>query len=78
MIEVKFLQRSPFSSPGRAIIKTMTMTSGELDFDNLFRQYPGGAESEEIEEIPFLEVSFLMWIIFVILMPILLSNLLVS
>ena len=57
----------------------MTMTTGELDFDTLFRQFPGGAgEDEEVEEVPFIEVSFLLWIIFIIMMPILLSNLLVS
>ena len=57
----------------------MTMTTGEFDFDSIFRQFPGGAEDGDItEEIPFPEVSFLLWIIFLIMMPILLTNLLVS
>ena len=57
----------------------MTMTTGEFDFDSIFRQFPGGAEDgDTIEEIPFPEVSFLLWIIFLIMMPILLTNLLVS
>jgi len=57
----------------------MTMTTGELDFDTLFRQFPGGAgEDEDVDEIPFLEASIFLWIFFVIMMPILLSNLLVS
>jgi len=57
----------------------MTMTTGELDYDSIFRQFPGGAgEGEVVEEIPFLPISVLLWIIFIILMPILLTNLLVS
>ena len=57
----------------------MTMTTGEFEYDSVFRQFPGGAEDGDItREIPFPEVSFLIWIIFLILMPILLTNLLVS
>ena len=57
----------------------MTMTTGELDFNSIFRQFPGGAEDgDATEEIPFPEVSFILWIIFLIMMPILLTNLLVS
>ena len=54
----------------------MTMTTGELDFDSLFRLRPDGT-SENVVEIPFFEVSILLWIFFLIMMPILLSNLLV-
>ena len=57
----------------------MTMTTGEFEFDSIFRQFPGGAEPESVmEEIPFPRVSFVIWIIFLVLMPILLTNLLVS
>lgn len=57
----------------------MTMTTGEFEYDAIFRQFPGGAEAEAItDEIPFPPVSFLLWIIFLVLMPILLTNLLVS
>ena len=55
----------------------MTMTTGELDFDSLFRLNPNGAP-ENMVEIPFFEVSIILWILFLIMMPILLSNLLVS
>ena len=51
------------------------MTTGELDFDSIFRQDPTG-ESDSAEEIPFPSVSYVLWIIFVI-MPILLTNMLV-
>lgn len=73
------LQRASFATPGRAIIKTMTMTTGEFEYDAIFRQFPGGDDSGNVtEEVPFLPVSFLLWIIFLVLMPILLTNLLVS
>jgi len=50
----------------------MAMTTGELDFDDLYHQREGE------DEIAFPPLSFLFWIIFLIPMPILLSNLLVS
>ena len=55
----------------------MTMTTGELDYDSLFRLYPDGT-ADSIVEIPFFEISIILWILFLIMMPILLSNLLVS
>jgi len=66
------LQRTPFSHPGRALVKVMAMTTGELDFDDLYHQQEGE------DEIAFPPVSFLLWIVFLVLMPVLLSNLLVS
>ena len=47
----------------------MTMTTGELDYDKIFHQ------QEDREEIALPPVSFILWMI---LMPILLSNLMVS
>ena len=57
-------------------MKVMAMTIGELDFDNLFPLNPKGT-NEKAVEIPFFEVSITLWILFLIMMPILLSNLLV-
>ena len=54
----------------------MTMTTGEFDFDSIFRQDPTG-EKDGAEEIPFPTISYILWIVFVILMPILLTNMLV-
>jgi hypothetical protein len=54
----------------------MTMTTGEFDFDSIFRQDPVG-ESDDAEEIPFPQISYILWIVFVILMPVLLTNMLV-
>ena len=54
----------------------MTMATGEFDFDSIFRQDPTGG-SDDAEEIPFPPVSYILWIVFIIIMPILLTNMLV-
>ena len=48
------------------------MTTGELDYDEIFHQQEGE------EELAFLPVSFILWIVFLVLIPVLLNNLLVS
>lgn len=56
----------------------MVMTTGDFEYDAIFRQRTGGTgPGEMIEEIPFPPVSFILWVIFLALMPILLTNLLV-
>ena len=71
--------RSPFADPARSMLKVMTMVTGELEFDAIFKQTPGGVltAGDAPGQVPFPEVSYMLWIIFLILMPILLSNLLV-
>ena len=54
----------------------MTMATGEFEFDSIFRQAPAGGR-DNAEEIPFPPVSYILWIVFVIIMPILLTNMLV-
>ena len=61
-----------FDSPARSLFKTMTMTTGELDFDSLFRQ-----DGEHDEDVAYLPASVILWVFFIVLMPILLTNLLV-
>jgi transient receptor potential cation channel subfamily A protein 1 len=68
-------RRTPFSTPARSLLKTITMTTGEFEFDTIFRQSP---EVNTEEEIPYPPISYLLWIAFIILMPILLTNLLVG
>lgn len=77
IIILLMMQRSPFATPGRTILKVMTMTTGEFEYDAIFRQFPDGT-TDTIEEIPFPPVSYVLWILFLILMPILLTNLLVN
>ena len=73
------LQASPFASPALTIVKTMVMGVGEMDFETIFRLTSGGVTPPEIppESIPYPWVSYLLWVLFLILMPILLMNLLV-
>ena len=50
----------------------MTMTTGELDYNEMFHQQEGE------EEIAFPSLSFILWIIFLVMIPVLLNNMLVS
>ena len=53
------------------------MTTGEFGFDEIFRQSPDG-DSDVESEIPYPAVSSVLWVIFIVVMPILLTNMLVS
>ncbi len=72
-------QRASFSTPLRALFKTATMTIGEFEYDSLFRQDPGGLQVGDIQqdEIQFEALARVLWLIFLIFMPIILINLLV-
>ena len=54
----------------------MTMTTGEFDFDAIFRQNPSGG-SDDADEIPFPVVAVILWVVFILMMPIILTNMLV-
>ena len=54
----------------------MSMTAGDFDFDSIFRLDPTGG-SDDAKEIPFPPISYMLWIVFVLIMPILLTNMLV-
>ena len=53
-------------------MKTLTMTTGEFDFDVTFRQ-----DNNQGRDIQYPFASNVLWILFIIMMPILLTNLLV-
>ena len=73
------VQRSPFSTPARALLSIVAYTAGEFSYDGLFRLTLGGTEEDnDVEEIPFPPVSYILFIVFVVMMSILLSNLLVG
>ena len=59
--------RDPFRNPAQSMLKTMVMTTGEFEFDTIFFA----------TQLDFVTVSYIIWIVFVILMPVLLTNLLV-
>ncbi|XP_064390866.1 transient receptor potential cation channel subfamily A member 1 homolog [Halichondria panicea] len=69
--------RSPFSDVPRSLLKVMTMTTGELDYDTIFHLDPSGG-SDGADKIRFPPISIILWIIFIILMPIILTNMLTS
>ena len=58
------------------MVKVMSMTVGDFSFDETFRKSPSG-EHEDTKEILFPVISYLLWIIFLVVMPILFINLLV-
>ena len=53
----------------------MTMTTGEFEFDQIFRQV---GDRPNITDLQYPTSSYILWILFIILMPILLTNLLVT
>lgn len=69
-------ERSPFADLFRSVWKTMTMTVGEMDYEEIFRQ-PSGGSMDDVPSIPFPGISYLLWVVFLVLMPILFTNLLV-
>ena len=68
------LNTSPFRTPGLSIHKTMTMTTGEFNYDTIF----GNSEDDKDKLTEFAGPAYFLWIVFLIAMPILLVNLLVS
>ena len=73
-----FFEKSPFATPFHALWKTFTMTTGEVDYNSLFRQPSEGSPNlKDIPDLPFPEISFILWIAFLVLIPILFTNLLV-
>jgi len=85
--------KTAFSTPAKTILKTMMLTLGEFDFDDLFYntgddnndQVNGtdyyledGSDSYTLPaELLYPAASYLLWIVFVLMMPIVLTNLLV-
>ena len=59
------------------MLKILSMTAGDFSFDTVFRHSPSG-ESENAKDILFPSISYILWIIFVILMPVLFTNMLVN
>ena len=67
---------TPFSSVSRSMLKTLVMTTGEFEFDTIYIN-----DQELVDEglnlfLP--ELTGIFWVIFIIIMPIIFSNLLVG
>lgn len=84
--DVLFPQNSPFITFGRGIITVLTMITGGLDYSSIFNlsydTINNTITSTSIEEdnqaIPYPGAANFVWVIFLVLIPILLSNMLVS
>ena len=68
-------RRTSFSSMSRSMLKTLVMTTGEFEFDTIYIN-----DQELVDDglslfLP--ELTGIFWVIFIIIMPILFSNLLV-
>ena len=55
----------------QSCVKTLVMITGEFEFDEIFL-------NNSADTIPYPVTTYILWIVFVILMPILFNNLLVS
>ena len=72
------MQRSPFFSFRRSFVTVLTMVTGELDYQDVFTlSYDANDTSLFSRNLPEQTANFV-WVIFVILVPILLTNMLVS
>ena len=73
MVDITYLQPStmPFNNLGYTLLKTLTMTIGEFDeVDHVLYRVPNVIEFEFS--------TYLLWLIFVVVMAILLQNMLVD
>ena len=57
------------------MVKTIMMTTGEFEFDDIF--FNSQQDAEEDRHLYYPQVAYTLWIVFIILMPIILTNLLV-
>ena len=65
-----FSQMTAFSTPGRSIVKMIVMMIGEFDFDDIFNDDKSPTQPTDI--------TWLLFVTFVIVMTIIVMNLLVS
>ena len=53
------------------------MATGEMDYDGIFRHSLSVEGNSTVMELPFAPVAYILWIPFVILIPVLFANMLV-
>ena len=77
-----FCQNSPFFTFGRGIVTVLTMVTGELDYSNVFGlsydMLPNDTMVDENTNISYPNTANFVWVLFIVLIPIVLSNMLVS
>ena len=75
-----FFPGLPFASlstPGLSILSVLAYITGSADFNGVFA-LSEGLDGTNLVPIPFLPISIMLWITFVIVMVVLLINMLVS
>ena len=71
------LENQPyFNDWGLSIIKTFVMSIGELEYDNLF--FDNAKYNDGIVMVPYENTTRLLFLFFVVIMPIIIMNLLVG
>ena len=68
------MQDSPFENPAVTFVQTIAMTVGGPDL-SIFRL---SNDDEITDPIPFPFISYLLWVVFVVVMSVLFLNFLVS
>lgn len=80
---ILFINHLAFDTPSWALLKTYVMMIGEFEFEGIFTEHddPSKNETENAEmakNIPFPDYSSLLFVIFVFIMSIIITNLLVG
>ena len=70
-------QNSPFSTFGGSVVKLITMVTGDLDFQDTFG-FSFSVNETASRNLYDRSMAYFLWIIFLVLIPIVLSNMLVS
>lgn len=73
-------QKSPFRNFSRSIVTVLTMIAGELNYNDVFDLSYDVIDVEDraIRNLLYPRTAFFVWVVFIILIPILLNNMLVS
>jgi hypothetical protein len=77
MIIVIYKQASPYSSPGYSFLKTLSMTTGDVGPDSFFSLDIRGT-TRDTSHLQYTQLTTFFWLLSLIFMTILLSNLLVT
>jgi hypothetical protein len=70
------MQHSPFKNLGKGFVTVVTMIAGELDYAGAFGLSYDVSEPED-EGRMYPKIAPFIWVLFIILIPILLNNMLV-
>lgn len=63
---------------GRGVATVLTMVSGELDYQDIFGFSYDSDDGGNNRNIPFPKTALFVWVLFIVLTPIILNNMLVS